>query len=154
MTTIVYRDGILAADTGLFAGSDWCAPGRVQKIWRIGEALFGGCGTFSGLYAIKDWVEKGRPDECKPKVSTSCHAVCIWPDNELWEIDADPELFAFRPDVQFPYFATGSGYAIALGALFQGATAIEAVRAAARHDTTTRLPIDWLDMHGNGGRVE
>lgn len=134
MTTIAYRDGVLAADTGAVCGAS--RMGRVEKIIRgPGGILAGACGLATYSAAFKAWVVSGcignppvatqDADNCdRGFVVSADGVVTIYEEGGSWELSA-------------PYFAVGSGRPEALGAMFAGADAETAVRAAMEHDAYT-----------------
>jgi 20S proteasome alpha/beta subunit len=134
MTVIAYRDGLLAADTGASRGNT--VAGRVVKICHAANgalaAAAGGAG-FNGRFLR--WASQGEAWPCpEAKTSDECHDTGI-----IFRPDGAIELY--EPGGMFvltaPYFAIGSGRDQALGAMFVGADAEAAVRAAIAHDVWT-----------------
>lgn len=134
MTTIVYRDGVLAADTLACAGDN--KIGSVIKITRNSNGdMAGAAGLASYNYAFLRWfssMESGDP----PKATR---------DNDNYDrgviFRRTGQIVVFEPDgkheLSAPYYALGSGRPEALGALYAGASAELAVRAAIAHDRGT-----------------
>jgi 20S proteasome alpha/beta subunit len=137
VTTIVYRDGVMAAD-GLSSMGGYTV-GNVVKIARGADGRLGGaCGDAAFMGEFLKWVA-GLVSEAPKAVRAEdgCDiGVLVHPGGKI-------EVFepggAFILDA--PYFAMGSGRPVALGAMHQGATAAEAVAAAVTHDT------------GSGGQI-
>lgn len=134
MTTIAYRDDVLAADTQITCGGT--IDGWVQKAFRKRELLYATSGS-SGLGdAFLTWVAKGMEGDAPSlkgdKDDNGAHGY-LFPggDRVVWRYD---DVWATH---HAPFFAYGSGAEIALGAMLAGATAEEAVRAAAQRDTAT-----------------
>lgn len=126
MTTIVYRDGVLAADTRMIAGT--AIIGSIAKIVRRDDgALCGGAGHASVVQAFQRWFLDG--EEGDPPVEDETKMFVISPKGnvEMFEVDGTIEWRA-------PYFAMGSGKEFALGAMYAGASAEEAVKAAMKFD--------------------
>ena len=126
MTTIAYRDGVLAADS--LATCNGMRDGYGAKIWRVGRLLVGGAGSRAECLKFRDWVVagmKGRPDiaETNAIVVSPEHVVC-WSEKGCWPVAE-------------PFYAIGSGYEIAIGAMAVGADAERAVHIAAQYDTRT-----------------
>lgn len=141
MTTIAYRDGILAADTGVTAGRS--RLGNVAKIARREDgALAAVCGGAAFGFAFLTWFRDrslspaAPPPELKEDKDSMDAAAIFYPDGSI-------ELFEpqGRFPVEAPYFARGSGRPEALGAMHHGASAEEAIRAAMAHDDST-----WGDV--------
>ena len=131
MTTVAYKNGIIAADTKSFCGHE-VSPGHSVKIARnnVGHVI-GFCGVrAAGEKLIREFLA-GSPVDWRnmPKEES---AVIVSREGELTHYDSygDCRLYV-------PYYAIGSGSAVALGALHAGATAIAAVRAAIEHDDSS-----------------
>lgn len=137
MTTIAYRDGVLAADSLGTAGG--YRDGHCVKIRRIGRLLVGGCGNGAICEQFVDWVKKGM-NGASPWTGTEAgNSLVICPDGTLlmfgqsgpWRSSSD-------------FYALGSGELLALGAMAHGATAHQAVEAAIRFDCHSGGPIRTL----------
>lgn len=134
MTTIAYRYGVLAADTGVASGGVRC--GRLTKIVRSPSGNLGGAaGSATYCEAFKNWMAGGqRGDPPEPKEHRDCldQGAVFWPDGsiEVHELDGRFRLSA-------TYYALGSGRSEALGAMYAGADAALAVRCAMEHDEGT-----------------
>lgn len=134
MTTIAYRDGIMASDSGSWNG-DAC-HGWARKLARGADGvLHGVLGNAAMCCAYLAWVDAGCQGEPPPNRSeedgkASAYAVvCALPNGDIRYLTADgPELI-----VGAPYYAEGAGAEVALGALFAGATAEQAIEAAKEH---------------------
>lgn len=142
MTTIVYRDGILAADRACSQGSRF--EGSVRKVWRRRDGhLIGGCGRYSIICRYVEWFlggERGRAPS-------------------LGEQDNDADMLIVRPSglvlfhdscgamtVKAPFYAMGSGVDFAYGAMEMGATARQAVRIASRRDNNSGGGVNWVSL--------
>ncbi len=131
MTTIAYRNGIMAADTGCWLGASvhrWVnklAPGP-------DGALHGVAGNGGECTAYLNWVLGGyQGDPPKPRRvdDQPSFVVLVAPvAGPLRMItDTGEEVY------DAPYMAIGGGADTALGALFVGASARQAVQAAIEH---------------------
>jgi ATP-dependent HslUV protease subunit HslV len=134
VTTIAYRDDVLAADTQITCGRT--IDGWAQKAFRKGPLLYATSGS-SGLGgAFLIWVASGMrgdaPSLKGEKDEDGAHGY-LFPggDRVVWRYD---NVWATH---RAPFFAYGSGAEIALGAMLAGASAEEAVRAAAQRNTST-----------------
>jgi 20S proteasome alpha/beta subunit len=135
MTTIAYRDGILAADTR--ATDSGYHPGiyRCEKLFRVGNDIVGTAGDDTPGMVFLDWYT--HKDKRKPPsrlVDGEADFCClVLSKNGLFWYDK-----WCRPNkVLDEFYAIGSGGAYAMGAMGMGATAEEAVRQAARWDCYT-----------------
>lgn len=145
MTTIAYRGGVLAADTAY--SNSWVVDGRSPKIVRLPDGRLGaatGDASFMGLWLR--WCEGGcdgeRPAPGLDKDGeTRDTAILVELDGSLTVYEGRGS-FNYRPE----YIAFGSGRGVALGAMWAGATAEQAVRAAIEHDTHTRGSVTVLEL--------
>lgn len=144
MTTIAYRDGVIAADTCMTRGY-LVVPGRVRKIARnkLGD-LAGVSGDATWAWAFLAWFEAGEEGEMPVARETDD----VIDRAVVFRSNAPRDVIVIEPHGRFehtaPYYAIGSGADVALGAMFEGATPDRAVAAAVAHDGPTRYPIDVL----------
>jgi hypothetical protein len=132
MTTIVYRDGIMAADSWMHSGRDARRPDRVRKIIRLPHGgLFAGAGDAGIFNALERWCREANfeanPDmqQPPPPEIPECDAWWVQPDGAWWYFTGK----GYRL-VDAPFGAIGSGTEAALAACYMGASAEEAVRIA------------------------
>ncbi|MBZ9873080.1 hypothetical protein LB542_19725 [Mesorhizobium sp. BR1-1-9] len=127
MTTVAYRDGILAADSrGTCSG--WIQPGRETKLFRLIDGRAAGVtGQWAIAAKLLKWIESDR-SESQPE--GDARVVVIGKKIEVFE-DGHSYIEAAK------FMAWGSGMPPALGALHAGASAVEAVRIAGLVDTLT-----------------
>lgn len=130
MTTIAYRDGVLAADTAVCQGG--LMLGSMIKIVRGKNGdLAGSVGDAVFNWAFSTWFlggEEGPAPEAKQEDS--------FDRGVIFRKSGLIDLFEPRGWFQAsaPYFAFGSGREVALGAMFAGADAAVAVEAAIEFD--------------------
>ena len=143
MTTIAYRDGILAADSWATYSSEAGGARRhvCTKLYRktVGEGkktrevIIGTAGESAPACVFVDWFGSGRPI---PEVLLQLggdFACLVLTHDGLFEAD----VYCRLDRVQEEFFAIGSGAKAALAAMHCGKSAIEAVRIAARIDPYT-----------------
>ncbi|WP_374387103.1 hypothetical protein [Brevundimonas sp.] len=139
MTTIAYRDGVLAADTLATWGDS--RDGRISKIVKRGPILACAGGAVAGGQRFLDWVRTGMQGD--PPESTTgdgeWYGYIITPDDQFclwgprgWERCRGETL------------TLGSGSEYAKGAMSMGADAVRAVEVAILHDTKSGGPIEVL----------
>lgn len=142
MTTIAYRDGICAADTGTTQGGS-----QFSHTTKIARNTVGDIAAASGetgfCYAFKNWFIDGENGE-PPKIERAddhdrgCGVI----------FRASGEIIRFESSGMFkqraPFYALGSGRNEALGAMWMGASAVQAVQAAIDLDEGTFGDIDVL----------
>lgn len=134
MTTIAYRDGVLAGDT-LVCGEIKCKAVKVFALKRGG--LVGGAGDLPSVLAFVDWLD--RPKSEKPDLShdDDFEALVISPDGSIEWYER-----TLRPvPIAEAYYAIGSGGPFAMGRMDGGGTAEDAVASGIRWDS------------GSGGEV-
>jgi len=128
MTTIAYKDGVLAADTRVT--QDGIVLPSTSKIVKRDTTSVAICGELSVIQAYRkdqkwDLLSKEVPWEaltCGGYLIDSDGATLTIPDGDFWAI--------------------GSGAHFALGAMAAGATPEEAVKIAARYDTGTNDTVE------------
>lgn len=138
MTTIAYKDGVLAADAIMCSGG--VLIGNAEKITRRDDgALAGGAGDASYVSAFLTWFkdgEQGPPPEAREGEHSFDRAIIIRPTGAI-----EKTIEVYEPRGRFPvravYYAMGSGKESALGAMYAGASAEMAIHAAIAHDPHT-----------------
>jgi ATP-dependent protease HslVU (ClpYQ) peptidase subunit len=142
VTTIAYKDGVLAADRQ----SNWGGgkAGFVRKIGRnkAGD-LIGLTGDCASCATFLTWFEAGEQGEAPPMkvedddsfamIARAGGALMLRSNRGVVELDA-------------PYFAMGSGREYALGAMAHGAGAAAAVDIACRLDNSSGGGVDVLTL--------
>jgi len=133
MTTIAYKDGVVAYDSLVTVGRrKHLEPAKVFK-WN--KALIGMCGADCPTNdVVKHWLNKLLAEPQVTKLKNSDFELLIIPlDGRLRLLYSDGRgLFLDKP-----FYAIGSGSDYAMGAMAHGASAEEAVRIAAVFDTAT-----------------
>lgn len=130
MTTIAYRDGVLAADT--LATKDGMRTGQVSKIRRLpsGE-LAATLGDAGCAIKLRQWVEAGRAGD-QPNLEGGA-VIIISRDGEVEVLENGGSC----SEGVAPFYAWGCGAPLAIGAMAHGATSEQAVRIAIEYDTLT-----------------
>lgn len=164
MTTIVYRDGILAADTQMTEG-EFILPMPCHKLTRVERAdgsisLIGATGSMLYMKELEEWVisePRIGPQPVNDKADSGIVLEVVWRPGgsdqrgkvQINSYSGDTGLFwsaEWKYTFRDGYFATGAGAAYAYGALGTGASADQAVRVAARFDTYTNSDIDTINF--------
>lgn len=142
MTTVVYRDGILAADTQITYGAT-IMPCKIKKLTKLPNgALFGYCGSVElGEIMKKSLINIGQSDgvleDRRDLDKENFEGILVTPEGRTLFFENRSWV-----SVEVPYVAMGSGKEHAYGALALGASAKQAVRAAILLDP------------GTGGKVQ
>jgi ATP-dependent HslUV protease subunit HslV len=145
MTTIAYKDGMLAADTACCQGGVLC--GSIVKIVRRDDGdMAGAAGDASYNFAFTTWFlagEQGAPPEAKEEDRSFDRGV-IYRRSGTIDVFEPRGKFAMNA----PFYAFGSGKEPALGAMFAGADAETAIEAAIQFDPHTGGEITVLRHEG------
>lgn len=145
MTTIAYRDGVLAADSLISSGT--MRAGHMTKIARCPAGWIGGVsGGLEAISLFAEWLRTGRVGEC-PSLGENSDGVLVRPDGTVFYVGPRGSLSQVRAD----FVAIGSGEKVAVGAMAMGADARRAVEVAAEHDTATGGEIVTLALEIVGG---
>ena len=124
----------MACDSSVLHGGTYIH--RIKKIWRVGGGLVGGAGKIADLIKFVTWLKDGAIEsEFRPG---DYHAITVEPSGKVraWE-----GLYSDPLDIEDEYCAVGAGRDHALGAMFAGADARTAVRAAIRFDNSCAAPV-------------
>lgn len=150
MTTIAVRAGVIAADSretlSTDEGGDRVTSHECQKLFRFaaGTARESICGTYgmssAGLVFL-DWYESSLKAKRRPKAPQfdveDDFGVVVLTRSGLWHYDR----FCRPEQLTNEFYAFGSGAKAALGALWAGAAAEEAVKIACRIDPWSAEPV-------------
>lgn len=152
MTSIAYRDGVMAADTMMTRGNE--PVYGVVKLFRTQHFLIGMSGSFVNVLPFKDFIEEWEipgshpPDlwQCWEHAPDFQNGICAIIANEYGDLFSVVDA----PPVHIPseFDAVGSGACYAMGAMGMGATASEAVRVAKRFDVNTGGNIMKVSFNG------
>lgn len=148
MTTIAYRDGIMAADSLLVKSA--LRAGSVQKIWQAFDGIAGVSGSIVDAIAFRAWSTSNSPEMActgslprRDSEQSYPHGYYVSNAGIIFGWDGASALV---PVEEVPFVATGSGRELALGAMAAGASAEEAVRIAAQFDVYTGGRITTLSL--------
>ena len=148
MTTIAFKDGVMASDTLALDGANM-SLGPCDKIFRTrADGLLGTSGAGDTRDILELLEEVGHPDEFPTKaelIATETEFVgLLWiRDGTLWLIemtfnaDDDEGWNASVFELRLKFMAIGTGAMLAIGAMARGATAVGAVGVAMTFDTMT-----------------
>lgn len=150
MTTIAYRNGILAADSRETTSDESAGDyaGKCVKLLRLKllpptiVALQGDSGA--GM-AWLDWYGKGQTDEALAahiRATQADFTAVVLSKAGLWVWDS----WLIPQRVTTKFYAVGSGTKAALGALHMGASAVQAVKVACKIDPWSAPPIVSMSL--------
>lgn len=149
MTTIAYRDGVMAADSCVTVESEAAGhiKGHCVKLFRKGGAIIGLQGESSPGMFFLEWfgTRKPAPAVLQESEADFC-ALVLDKRGKLYEYDkwcnADPVILTKSR----PFHAIGSGSKAALAAMYMGANARRAVAVACALDPYTAPPVVWMRL--------
>jgi len=129
MTTIAYREGILAADRLSVQGS---TKSRCTKLFKIDGHAIGVAGELACGLLFIEWFSGGMRGDCPLNDQTTALVLNLSTgDCRQWESPGAGIL------VEDEFAAIGSGAGFAYGAMEMGADARQAVRIASKYDVYT-----------------
>lgn len=151
MTTIAYKDGIMAGDTQVTWGSE--ADYGIVKVYRTKKHLLGISGNWALHRPYFDWIMKIETDLACP---TECYRykedllvdfndssgtlILVNESQQIWSIqEADSACFINRT-----HMSIGSGNKYAQGAMASGLSAPLAVAVASNFDVYTGGSIAYV----------
>ncbi len=150
MTTIAYKDGVLACDSRVTSGGNFIHNETVHKIGLIEKhgLMYGVAGLFyKALSFIRELEALDKlPWNSKSDLSFND------PDGEVYLtiIDHAGRVFQFEyghwAEVEAPYVTIGSGCVQAATAMFLGHGAIDAIKIAIQMDSSSGGEIRSLNV--------
>ncbi len=154
MTTIAYRDGVLAADSRETSGCEDSGQlaALCDKLFRVGPFAIALQGDTTPGMAWLHWFRKRAsnwtPGDELPHTPADIIDRFLENGSDFTAVVRCPgaKLFVYDEwglpiQITAPYYAVGSGAKVAYGAMHAGASATAAVEAACAHDPYTSLPV-------------
>lgn len=145
MTVIVFRDGVMAADTMAGDGqSRW----RVQKLARLQDGgVAGFCGETSAGAAALNWLASGGSLEGHEDRKFQPDIAGAWVliakgDDTLWLLDGRFPAY----QILDKWTAIGCGGPAARVALGLGLSAVDAAKQVALHDINCSDPVQSMEV--------
>lgn len=147
MTTVAYRDGVMAGDTMTSSGGTLIATR--SKVHVIGGHLVGTAGEAAMALMFLEWFAinhtPGRRRQARPPhwpTGDRFEAVTVGADRVVthWSDRLHPIVLSAR------FHAIGSGLQLAFGAMAAGATAAQAVKIAMQFDPFTAGEIETIAL--------
>jgi hypothetical protein len=140
VTTIAWDGKTLAVDSRMVGGTVIRSE-RAEKLYRLSDGSWlAGCGQMQDVLLAVRWYNEGAKPEDKPSLSDE-FAALILRGGEAYRVEE--KLIEWS--VNAPFAAAGSGVELALGAMAAGASAVDAVRIAARFDPGTNSTVRHTD---------
>lgn len=148
MTTIVYKDGILAGDTQISSGN--CLKELVEtKVFKVRDYLVGIAGTYAYTKDLLNWVISDFAPDKRPQLlydNDTINAIVVKDTGEVGVIEGFRDVCWLSKKNKFTVI--GAGGDIAIGAMEMGATAVEAIKIVSKHNSSTNSKVtsvcfDW-----------
>lgn len=134
MSVVVYRNGVLAADSRAYGGRGQCSPGEKRKVHQLPDG--GRVGIVSAKLGEPErflaWIKDGADPTAWAGEKPDLRALLVKADGSVFLFEDGP--YPSGPITCDAFYAIGSGSDFALGAMAMGATAQEAVGVAIRFD--------------------
>lgn len=136
MTTIAYRDGVLAGDCRAQSNNGWIGSETTRKVFRLPDGrLVGFAGGFAEGWSFLRWLRGGMNGD-RPKLTDSIVVV----------VENARRITVYQDGGDFPmdgrhFHAWGSGFPAALAAMHAGVDAVMAVKIAAKVDNSTNAKV-------------
>ncbi|MCK1543278.1 hypothetical protein IVB12_15285 [Bradyrhizobium sp. 179] len=153
MTTIAFKDGIMASDSCI-SGSGFFAA-SVPKVLRTSAgALIGWSGEADNraVLALLDKVKNPKSLPTKQEIAacqTEFDLLIAFGPNQVYNVTCDEDNGRYTGYVTLAnlgFAATGSGWALATGAMLAGKSARDAVMIACKVDRFSKLPVHALSF--------
>lgn len=131
MTVIAYRDGIIAADR---QATSYGLAYEVEKLFVSEDAIRTGTGDASFVMGMIEWHKAGADPKTFPesqKTDDWARLIVVTAEGVSW-YERSPYPLRMKGE----YMAWGSGADFAMGAMYAGASAEEAVLAAIKHNNS------------------
>lgn len=152
MTTVAYKNGVLAADTKA-VGEDGMTF-KCKKLEKLPNGTILGC---AGEADVRDLISiLGKASLSKMPLKAKLRAtegqfrgIWVFPTGEVFRVLVEYEDGKWDAEILpifEPYAAVGSGGGYALGAMLAGKSAIEAVRIACKLDNNSGLPVESIKL--------
>lgn len=144
MTTIAFRAGIMAADSGAWMGDAHSSWARKIAVGPDGT-LYGAAGNAAECFGFLAWVAAGAEGTApaprqQGENGSSFIVLAARPGQHIELITA----YGIEAYLDAPYFAIGSGAVGALCAMKVGASACEAINAAIAHADGASGPVRYV----------
>ena len=139
MTIVAYRNGIMAADGACWINDSQIT--RMQKIYRLKGGLVGMAGDVEVISQFIEWLKDGADEDEFPL--GNYESIVVNPSGRVTLFEGG----SYCPvPLRAQYAAIGAGIDYALGAMFAGADARLAVKAAIAYNAKCRGPISVFHL--------
>lgn len=161
MTTIAYKDGIMACDSCWTIGD-----AHATSLTKINRLASGGLLGQAGVNDSREMVtflDKIKNERQLPtrrallELRLEFGGIIVLPNGAVYKVTCREDPLNYNDEVGFTPIsrrisAVGSGAHFALGAMAAGKTAREAVKIATEFDINSRSPIHSMRLNSEGSR--
>lgn len=157
MTTIAYRDGIMASDSRCADEQDMHLT-NCQKMYTLKNgSTLGTAGDDDARPLMKLLGRKQLPSRKKlAQTEVDFKGILVLPDLSVYIVEVgrkeeEPglgEWYGMLSEITDTICAVGTGSQFAYGAMEAGKTAAEAVEIACKRDINSALPVQELEIKG------
>jgi hypothetical protein len=161
MTTIAFKNGVIAADSRVTVESD-AGGARNFDTKKLFRATVDIKGTFKGVILatagesapgslfVEQWSTGKSLTEIRElfTYSEADFTILVVSEDGLFEVDK----WCILEPVYEPFYAIGSGSKLAMGAMEAGASAQKAVEIACKRDPYTALPVVTMRLKPNANQ--
>jgi ATP-dependent protease HslVU (ClpYQ) peptidase subunit len=148
MTTIAYKDGVMASDSCVSGGGVLWA--KINKVSVTSAGALVGFAGDADVREVLQMVDRIHSSDDLPSkreiaaVQTDFAMLIAFAPDDVWAIECDEIEGRFYGSVvtaNLGYAAIGSGGKLATGALAAGASAVDAVMIATEFDCYSKAPV-------------
>ncbi|MCP5005525.1 MAG: hypothetical protein GY941_16540 [Planctomycetes bacterium] len=140
MTTIAYKDGVLAADS-MVCTKNGIKIAQINKIIKNKNGMAGIAGNLGDVSKIKEWMNIGADINKLLDFSKGSSAIFIKPDGSINFIEEGSVI-----NVAADFVAVGTGEEIAMASMMAGVSAKKAVHIACKLDAYSGGKIKTVRM--------
>ncbi|GAA0767014.1 hypothetical protein [Brevundimonas olei] len=137
MTTIAYRDGVIAADRLISENGN--RVGETTKIAKLDNLLAGAAGDLVFCQAFLKWFADGRAGDAPAPTKEVSGSAIICEGSQITCHDVSGVCV-----IEADHYAIGTGSEFARGALAAGCSPAEAVKIAGQFDLYTGQTVEVL----------
>lgn len=161
MTTVAYKDGLMACDSCWTLGDAHVTS--LSKITRLASGGLLGQAGDNDAREIVFFLDKIRNERSIPtrrallELRLDFGGIFVLPTGAVYKVTCREDPLDYKDEVGFTPIsrriaATGSGFHFALGAMAAGKTAREAVKIAVEFDINSRAPIYSMRLQQEGAK--
>jgi 20S proteasome alpha/beta subunit len=149
MTTIVYKDGILAADSRSISNNVHFS--QYKKIYLIGEDVYGFAGDVISICQYVRLLKKEIKEFKTPEKTNFAGMRINLKTKKVFTIENNGD-FICEEECLDEFFAIGIGRELAMGAMEMGASSLESCDVACKYSNCSR-PFYYIDINSDKPQI-